>query len=238
MTDILLLRFDAPLVAFGGVLIDNYGFTQRFPGRSMLAGLLGNALGYVHAEFPRLQSLQRRIRYGARCDRAGRPLVDYHTVDLSQSFMQSEWTARGIPEGRDGGPASKGTHIRYRHYLADAVYSVALTLADHDTSPTVDEVEHALREPARPLFIGRKSCLPAAPFLIGRVQAVSLLSALKELPSLLERGSDGEMAAWWPADEDAGEAGARQIYVTDDRDWANQIHAGRRWMHEGTIRGS
>jgi CRISPR-associated Cas5-like protein len=33
--DFLLLRFDAPLMSFGGVMVDQYGPTDRFPGQSM-----------------------------------------------------------------------------------------------------------------------------------------------------------------------------------------------------------
>jgi len=50
------------------------------------------------------------------------------------------------------------------------------------------------------------------------------------------RISSDALDAWWPADEGGDEPGARLIALTDDRDWPNQIHAGRRWMHEGTLR--
>ena len=41
----LILRLEAPLMAFGGETIDNYGVIRRFPSASMLTGLLANALG-------------------------------------------------------------------------------------------------------------------------------------------------------------------------------------------------
>src|SRR5881397_2751374 len=99
MTEALLLRFDAPLLCFGGVVVDNLGVTWRMPGRAMLTGLVGNALGYRHFEAEKLDALQRRIRFAARCDRAGREIVDFQTVDLSQAFLFEGWTARGVPEG-------------------------------------------------------------------------------------------------------------------------------------------
>src|SRR5437762_157802 len=118
MIELLLLRFDAPLLSFGGVAVDNQGVTRRFPGRAMLTGLVANALGYTHGQSERLQSLQERLRYAARCDRPGQTFVDYQTVDLSQPFLEQGWTTRGTAEGREGGSARKGTHIRYRHYIA------------------------------------------------------------------------------------------------------------------------
>lgn len=235
MLDVLLLRFDAPMLSFGGVQVDQRGVTREFPARSMLAGLLGNALGYEHGDFERLQRIQQRLRYAVRRDRAGVQVVDFHTVDLGQDFMRQGWTTRGTAESRGGGSAREGTHIRYRHYLADALYTLALTLAPKDEVPTLDAVDAALREPERPLFIGRKCCLPAAPLLLGRTNAVSLLAALRSVPNEAERGDGMITSAWWPADEGDAGLGSHMIPVSDERDWANQVHVGRRFLREGRI---
>ena len=48
---VLALRLEAPLMSFGGVLVDNRGVTEPFPTRSMLAGLIANALGHDHRDF-------------------------------------------------------------------------------------------------------------------------------------------------------------------------------------------
>lgn len=232
MIDVLILRLDAPLLSFGGPVIDNRGVTRRFPARSTLTGLLANALGYSHGEAARLESLQRRIRYAVRCDRAGTPLRDYQTVDLSQEFMKIGWSTRGAPQGREGGSAREGTHIRFRDYIADAVYTVAFALEPPEARPMLDEVETALRSPARPLFIGRKCCLPAAPILFARVSVPTVLDALKDA-SLSPRADQlASFPAWWPAeDADGGMAQG----VCEDRDWTNQIHVGQRWLREGSI---
>jgi len=37
--DILLLRFDAPLMSFGGPIVDNHGIIQTYPALSMLMRL-------------------------------------------------------------------------------------------------------------------------------------------------------------------------------------------------------
>jgi len=169
--DILLLRFDAPLMSFGGPIVDNHGIIQTYPALSMICGLLANALGYDHYEFADLQRLQERLQYACRQDRPGTRLRDYQTVDLGQEFMSDDlaWTTWGSLERRKGGTASSGTQIRYRDYWADAMYTVALTLDPLDESPTIDDLEQALRTPERPLFIGRKPCLPAERLLLGRV---------------------------------------------------------------------
>ena len=38
---VLLLRLDAPLVSFGGPMVDHRGVVQRMPALSMITGLLG-----------------------------------------------------------------------------------------------------------------------------------------------------------------------------------------------------
>ncbi|NBC19213.1 MAG: type I-E CRISPR-associated protein Cas5/CasD [Bacteroidetes bacterium] len=231
--DILLLRFDAPLMSFGAPIVDNRGVIQSFPALSMVTGLLGNALGYDHADNDALEALQRRIRYAVRQDRRGRRLRDYQTVDLSKPYMDDSraWTTRGALETRKGGSASTGTHIRERDYWADAGYTIACTLDPLDATPTLDDLVAALHHPARPLFIGRKACLPATPLYAGRRTAASLKEALHAAPLPDWADDRPDYRAWWPSDPED----ERGRPVTDRRDWVNQIHVGQRWIAEGTV---
>jgi CRISPR system Cascade subunit CasD len=232
MIDAIILRFDAPLMSFGGVVIDHNGITRMFPARSMLTGMLGNAFGYDHRDADALQALQERIEYAVREDRPGRLLPDYQTVDLSQDFMQAGWTTRGVAQGRAGAEATRqGTHIRLRDYLADAVYTIALALLAPETDPDARRLEAALRAPARPLFIGRKSCLPSEPIFLARRQAESLLTALKEAPPS-KRAEGNQFRVWLPV---AGPQVRGALPLTDERDWTNQIHVGRRFIVEESV---
>ena len=245
MIDVLLLRLDAPLISFGGPQVDNYGVVQPAPARSMLTGLLANALGYEHGDFPRLQRLQARLSFAARRDRPGEPLSDFQTVDLGQPFLTDDnaWTTWGKLDPRKGGPEARtGTHIRYRDYRADSVHTVALTLDPLAEEPDLDLLEQALKEPARPLFIGRKCCLPAAPLLLGRIQADTPARALMDLPRLPQGRTDlpagGALTAWWDAGQDIVHeltVGCRELPVTDERDWENQVHCGRRVLVQSRI---
>ena len=269
--DILLLRFDAPLMSFGGVMVDQHGPTERFPGLSLLAGLFGNALGYRHGDADKLEALQARIEYAARWDIPPTALLDYHTVDLGQDHLSEPgWTTHGEPEHRGGGPDAKfGTHIRYRHYWANGVMTLAVGLTEtRDTNassaviPELAVLADALRTPARPLFLGRKTCLPAAPLLLRQVEADNVLDALRHAPLAErpdsrsqrktisppppEKGTDatsplpkgegpGErVQACWPAHLGAGTT-AQEVPIYDRRDWRNQIHAGRRIRVEGWL---
>ena len=149
--DALILRLDAPLMSFGGVIVDHHNVTERFPGVSLFAGLFANALGWTHGEGEKIGALQDRLIIASRWDIEPEAIVDYHTVDLGQPKMREKgWTTRGEPEHRDGGPARFGTHIRLRHYWANGVLTAALALRDN-TVPDLATLEAALQQPARPL---------------------------------------------------------------------------------------
>jgi CRISPR system Cascade subunit CasD len=256
--DVLVLRLEAPLMSFGGVAVDERRPTLEFPGRSLLTGLLGNALGWHHRQAELLQRLQDRLDYAVRQDLPGQLLQDFHTVDLGQDFLLQGWTTHGRPETRGKGSATSGTHIRRLDYLAGAAYTVALTLAEPQEAPTVEELERALHRPARPLFLGRKTCLPSRP-LVGhrgepdRLAAASPLAALAQVPPWARRPRpapwqqpqepSSSFRVWWPAaagaspDEELPTAVRfdRTLPLYDERDWHHQFHAGRRFVCEGRL---
>lgn len=240
MLDVLLLRFDAPMMSFGAVAVDAIGHTSPFPGRSLLTGLLGNALGFDHRDGERLTRLQERVRHAVRRDTGGEVRTDYQTVDLGQAFLLDEvaWTSWGRLDPRGGSAENKiGTHIRRRDYLVDSVFTLALTLMPSDDPPDIDAIEAALRRPARPLYLGRKCCVPASPLLIERTHAASLLQAVRAAPAPpIPRKHRSPMRLWWPeGDDPASESGGHRVTITDARDWFNQVHVGTHVMYEGRL---
>ena len=233
----LILRLDAPMMSFGAVMTDNLNRSDPAPGASMLTGLLGNALGYDHRDALALERLQARLEFGVRVDRPGVLFTDFQTVALGQPHHDGTgWTTRGRVEAAGGG-SSDGTHIRYRDYYADACHTVALTLRDPEEEPTLDTIKRALRHPERPLFIGRKTCLPAAPLLLmdepapeGELEAADLLDALTRAPLAKGSASADTLTLWLPCTDD--QRGAQ--ITRDHRDWQNQIHTGRRTIRQVT----
>jgi len=238
MLDALILRLDAPMMSFGTTAVDSIGRTGSFPGRSLLTGLLGNALGYDHRDHEALGRLQARMRHAVRRDRGGEIREDYQTVDLGHPSLLDEvaWTTHGKLEPRGGSGDNKvGTHIRNRFYIVDSVFTVALTLEPSGEEPDLRALEVALERPARPLFLGRKCCLPAAPLLVGRVTATCLRAAVIDAPYPRRHRIDARMRVWWPPGDDVErEAGAHRVEHTDERDWRNQILVGSCVMLEGT----
>lgn len=234
----LILRLDAPLMSFGAPIIDRHGVIQPYPALSMITGLLANALGYDHSNFQELELLQERLQYAVRQDRAGQKLQDYQTVDLSQDFMSDDnaWTTFGWLDERKGGSASTGTHIRLRDYWADAIYTIAITLTPDEKPLSIDILEKALQQPERPLFIGRKTCLPSSSIFVERKATENLIAALRETPLPLQADQKETYQAWWPVKDEADQPTAdMEQPVTDRRDWANQIHVGERWIARGEI---
>lgn len=238
----LVLRLEAPLLAFGAVAIDQVRPTSDFPGLSMLTGLLANALGWRRTDAAAHQRLQDRIVFAARLDRLWSTgvLLDVQNAQLSKN--DRGWTTRGAPEGRGGGADTySAPHRRFRDYLADAAFVVALRLEPEDEAPSLDDVAGALDRPARPLFIGRKPCLPSLPLRWrsdeGRsfVEADSAYAALLRIPALGEQ--DGSLAALWPEGEGPSTAPAATLgrRVADLRDWTSGLAVGDRLVFEGVV---
>ncbi len=245
----LILHLQAPLMSFGGPQVDQIGPTGRFPTMSQITGLFANALGYSHGEFDRLQALQARLSIASALVREGEELQDYQTVDLGQTHLRNpSWTTRGSSEHREGGPEARyGTHIRFRRYRADASVLSSISLAPADEKPTLSDIGNALIAPARPLFIGRKPCLPSTLLFVGFIaDADSLTDALIRVPDAFpDRWSeiaDGNgratVMAEWPVENDHSlppEAHLATQRVIDRRDWRNQLHGGERIVARGTL---
>lgn len=231
----LLLRLEAPLLSLGSAAVDQRRPIQRWPAASLLTGLLGNALGYRRTEPALLDQLQARLRWAARIDRPGLPITDFQTAQLDGS--DQGWTTRGLVEARAGGPNPSGApHIRWRDYRADASLAVSLRLDDVDQKPTLAELAAALDRPARPLFMGRKNCLPSQRLLIGVVDAIDAFAALALAPLAAD-------ADPWPAvffnDIDVVPAGTLVAHrASDERRFSIDVHAGQQTIHEIYLPGA
>ena len=239
---VLILHLDAPLMSFGGPQVDQIGPTGQFPTVSQMTGLFANALGYRHGDAGRLQALQARLSVASVVLRQGEELEDFQTVDLGQRHLRNPaWTTRGRTEHRYGGPEARyGTHIRFRRYRANASVLSAVSLVPAEEAPTVSAVGDALTAPARPLFIGRKTCLPAAHVFVGVVDdAAHLVDALQRVPhefsgwwsAAVNSVAMEDLPAEWPVDNKdtlSAEERLAARRVIDRRDWRNQLHGGER----------
>ncbi len=237
----LIVSLEAPLMAFGGETIDNYGVIRWFPAASMLTGLLANALGWRRIERELHQRLQDRLVFAARIDRepATRArLTDFQTAQLGGN--DQGWTTRGVPEGRAGGAATyDAPHLRHRDYFTDMRVRVALRLEPEEENPTLDNLATALQEPARPLFIGRKPCLPSGSLFGDFSQGDTALAALLAVPLSADAPHLDSIRALWPDGEGEAEVTPSRSYMlTDQRNWTSGLHGGGRLVCEGAIEHS
>ncbi len=234
--DYLLLRLDAPLQSWGGVAFDPVRPTRPFPTLSAIAGLLASALGWTYRDGERTTSLQDSLDYAVRQLREPRVIVDYQTADL-EGIGTAGWTRWGVE--KRSGSAARGTQILWKHYLADGDFLVAVGV--FDGSPVnVDQLQDALLEPARPLFLGRKSCLPARPLLASRVTSASAFDALVEyqVPECEgERRSSSrrDMIVWYA--DGRGPVEGDPEFVWDRRDFSEDRFGGERIVRRIRVNG-
>ncbi|ROR96935.1 CRISPR system Cascade subunit CasD [Salana multivorans] len=157
----LLLQLAGPLQSWGTGSRFAYRSTGPAPSKSAVIGLLAAALGKRRSE-PIEDLLE--LRFGVRCDQPGRVVRDFQT-------------ARALDE-------SYSLPLTYRFYLSDAVFVVGV----EGRRELIEALAEALRRPAFPLFLGRRSCPPARPLVLGTTDQ-QLVPALESLP--------WQAAAWY-----------------------------------------
>lgn len=148
----LLLRLAGPVQSWGIDSKFEVRRTENEPSKSGVIGLLAAALGIRRdGELDELNQL----RMGVRVDQEGKLLRDFHTAH-----------------------SEKNSYITTRYYLADAVFLAGLESQDE---AFLKKLEFALKHPAFPLFLGRRSCPPEAGLVIG-IRNLSLECALEQEP--------------------------------------------------------
>lgn len=149
MAKTLVLRLAGPLQSWGTDSRFENRRTEKLPTKSAVVGLLTAALGRSRdADVSDLASL----KYGVRIDQPGTVITDFHTAH-----------------------SSKSSYITNRDYLSDAKFVVAV---EGEDEKLMDELAEAVKKPAFPLFLGRRSCPPDLPLSMG-LQNEDLESSLK-----------------------------------------------------------
>ncbi|MEU5629160.1 type I-E CRISPR-associated protein Cas5/CasD [Streptomyces tendae] len=171
---VLVLRLAAPLQSWGGPSRYNQRETRPQPTKSGVLGLLAAAEGRDReASLTDLVGLQ----LGVRVDQPGTLLRDYHTYSDYRGvpLLSAKTNAKGQQTRTT--PA-KHTGVTRRFYLQDAVFVAAL----RGPKALVQSLEEAVRNPAFPLFLGRRSCPPTGPVSLGLRTDSPLKEALEDVP--------------------------------------------------------
>lgn len=138
----LLLTLEGPMQSWGTRSRFGVRDTGRAPSKSGVVGLLAAALG--RGRDAPLDDLTA-FRMGVRLDRPGTREVDFQTaLDVAK--------ASGAPPD---------TSMSWRHYLADATFTVGL----EGDRQLLDSFVAALRAPVWALYLGRRGYVPSAPIL-------------------------------------------------------------------------
>jgi CRISPR system Cascade subunit CasD len=172
----LIFQLQAPLSSWGDVAVGEYRPTADYPSQSAIHGLLGAALGIDRGDEKAQGALRAGLRMAVGVLDQGRLLRDYHT---SQVPSRTDLKKRPHATRRDELRVPKedlNTILSSRDYRQNAASVVALqSLAPSPYS--LDELAAALATPRFVLYLGRKSCPPAAPLHPRVLDAESIRAA-------------------------------------------------------------
>ncbi len=175
-----LLRLGGPLQSWGAHSAFADRDTAPFPTRSGLLGLFSCALGRDRTASP--QDLAP-LSITVRIDRPGQQVVDFHTVGGGLPAKATVPTPAGEHRG-----AGSGTIVSHRHYLADAVFTIAI----HGPGPLVASVASALTEPVWAPYLGRRACPPDGVLLLAADVADPAHRLKTEVPLARPRPPHGQ----------------------------------------------
>ena len=121
--------------------------------------MIAAAMGIQRNDDPRKLEPLNALNFGVRVEREGKLLKDFHMVHEMVD--------------------KKDSHVTERYYLSDAVFLAAL---ESDDKAFLEQIAAALKSPVYPLFLGRRSCPPTLPLVLG-IRDDKLSEVLKNEPS-------------------------------------------------------
>ncbi len=148
----LLLRLSAPLQSWGSGSLFDVRETDHMPTKSGVIGMLAAALGR-RRDAP-LEDLSRLL-FGIRIDQQGSKIDDFQITQM-------------------GGRLN--ANLSHRAYLCDAIFLAGLSCED---SRYLEDLREALLHPRFSLFLGRRSCPPTQPLVLG-IRKKDLYTALHD----------------------------------------------------------
>ena len=155
----ILLKFSGPLQSYGTSSHFQTRYTDYYPSKSAVLGLLAACLGYRRDEEEKLRELST-LKFAVRIDQQGGLLKDYHIAITDKEIVE-------IPQ----------TYVTNRYYLEDALFVVALSGMDE----LIDTLTKAIKSPYFQPFMGRRSLPVPVDFFLGE-SAEDILDSLRKLP--------------------------------------------------------
>ena len=170
----LAVRLEGPLQSWGVDSQYNRRATGLMPTKSAVAGMCCAALGADRGSDREGQILSGMAKLRMLCVAVPRRI---HNHDLDVRRLQDYHT---VQDTRKADGSLKDCHITQRQYLTDAGFGVVL----EGDRTFIQELADALRDPRWGLWLGRKTCIPTAPVLVGvfASQAEALKPLLGDQP--------------------------------------------------------
>lgn len=192
MNRYLLFRLYGPMAAWGDTAVGEYRPSHAQPSRTAILGLLAAALGIRRDQEEALNRLDRSVEIAVRLDMPGEVLRDYHTTQVPPEGKKLRYYTRADETKSD----KLHTILSQRDYRTDAGASVALQPMHAEYDSALERWQTALRSPALPLYLGRKSCPLALPLDPRIIEAASFKSAFDTYPGC--EAQLGKLEPSWP----------------------------------------
>jgi CRISPR system Cascade subunit CasD len=174
----LVFQLQAPLAAWGDTAVGEYRGSHNCPGESALVGLLGAALGIRREDEAAHAALSRGYGFAVGVLSQGALLRDYHTAQVPGRAALKK---RPHATRRDELAVPKdelNTILSTRDYRQNVGYLIAVQPLV-DAPRDLPALAAALARPQFVLYLGRKSCPPAAPLHSKIIEAESALIAFE-----------------------------------------------------------
>lgn len=156
----LLLKLAGPLQSWGVSSDFETRYTDLYPSKSAVIGMIAGSLGYRRYEDEKINQLNS-LDFAVRIDQVGNLLRDFH---IAKSYKQKGDLLR--------------TYVTNRYYVEDAVFVVAIGSADH---ALIESILLAVQRPYFQTFMGRRSLPLNSDFYLDLVDD-DVISSLKKCP--------------------------------------------------------
>ena len=131
----LLLKFAGPLQSWGTDSKFETRYTDFYPSKSAVIGIIAASFGYRRDEDEKIKQLND-LDFAVRVDQRGNLLRDYQIATAYK------------PDGR-----FERNYVTNRYYLEDAIFVVAIGGEDD----FIDKIEQSLKNPYFQTFFGKRS---------------------------------------------------------------------------------
>lgn len=238
MRRFLVFCLYGPLCSWGEVAVGEERASLPHPGRSVVLGLVAGALGLRRDQEDDLLALDASLGLAVRVLSPGRPLTDFHTVEMPKARRGVRHPTRRAEliaaHAQDDNPM-----LSFREYRQDALYLACLWETQDQPPWPLEAIRQALEYPVFAPYLGRKSCPPGLPFAPRLVEAEGVRQALAQERFQDEEAGERKVTrslscapGYLVWDESAGEFDPdlrgleRDLFSRRDR-----LHSRRRWQY-------